>query len=242
MNLSLHRAAAGTAAVSRLRQSRLVALLPGVLLAVLAFLVVEEGLPRTVLLIAAAVATLVALYAISGRKVDFTEVMEVFGRGDYALAAPSLRVLAERGDVRAQTNLGYLYAYGLGVRQDSKLAVRWYRKAANRGYAPAQYNLAHMHRDGRGCERSEEEAVRWYHQAAGHDFAPALCSLGYVYETGRAVPRSKETAAGWYYKAGVHFLRDGERTEARTMLQAIERLSRDHPFASELRAQLGTKD
>jgi hypothetical protein len=212
--------------------------LPGILLAVLAFVVAEAGLPRTVLLVAAAIAVVVALY---GRKADFVQAMEAFERGDHAVAAPPLRLLAERGDPRAQTNLGYLYASGLGVGQDECLAVRWYRKAAHRGYAPAQYNLAHMYLDGRGCERSEEEAVSWYHQAAGHDFAPALCSLGYVYETGRTVPRSKETAAGWYYKAGVHFLRDSERTEAITMLRAIERLSSDHPFASELRTELGIK-
>lgn len=224
----------------RTRQTA-IALLPGVLLGMLAFLVVEAGLPRTVLLVAAVVAVMVALYAIGGRRADFAQAMEAFERGDYAVAARPLRILAERGDVRAQTNLGYLFSSGLGVRQDEILGVRWYRKAAHRGYAPAQYNLAHMYLKGRGCERSEDEAVRWYHQAAGRDFAPALCSLGYVYEIGRTVPRSKETAAGWYYKAGVHFLRDGERTEAITMLRAIERLSSDHPFASELRAALGLK-
>lgn len=241
MNLPLHRAAGGAAVVSQARQTRLLVLLPGVLLAVLAFLIVDAGLPRTVLLVAAAIAVLVGLYAIAGRRVDFSQAMEAFERGDYGIAAPPLRVLAERGDPRAQTNLGYLYATGLGVGRDENLAVRWYRKAAHRGYAAAQYNLAHMYLDGRGCERSEEEAVRWYHQAAGHDFAPALCSLGYVYETGRTVPRSKETAAGWYYKAGIHFLRDGEPTEAMIMLRAIERMSSDHPFASELRNELGIK-
>ncbi len=242
MNLSLHRAVGGAAAAPRARLTRLIALLPGVLLAALAFVVVGTGLPRTVLLVAAAIAVVVGLYAIGGRRMDFAQAMEAFAHGDHAVAAPPLLALAERGDVRAQTNLGYLYAYGLGVRKDETLAVRWYRKAAHRGYAPAQYNLAHMYLDGRGCERSEEEAVRWYHQSAGHDFAPALCSLGYAYEKGRTVPRSKETAAGWYYKAGVHFLRDGERAEATAMLRAIERLSSDHPFASELRTELGIKD
>lgn len=208
-------------------------------LAALAFLAVEDDLPRTVLLVAAAVAAAVALYAIKGsRKLDFAQAMQAFVRGDYAVAATPLRVLAERGDPRAQTNLGFLYASGRGVRRDERVALRWYQRAAQDGYAPAQYNLAHMYADGRGCPRSEREAIRWYHQAADGDFAPALRSLGHLYETGRGVAVSKETAAGWYYKAGIAFLKDDERAEAQTMLRALERLNSHHALALALRTEL----
>jgi uncharacterized protein len=48
-------------------------------------------------------------------------------KGDYAAAYEFLRPLADTGDVRAQFDLGQLYANGWGVRRDYAKAVAWYR-------------------------------------------------------------------------------------------------------------------
>jgi TPR repeat protein len=53
-------------------------------------------------------------------------------------AAKIYRPLAERGDVRAQNNLGILYDHGQGVPQDFAEALKWYRLAAEKGYALAK--------------------------------------------------------------------------------------------------------
>lgn len=57
---------------------------------------------------------------------------------DYETALREWRPLAEQGDPQAQTYVGRLYEYGLGVSQDSIEAMQWYRQAADQGYAPAQ--------------------------------------------------------------------------------------------------------
>ena len=44
-----------------------------------------------------------------------------------------LRVLAKKGDAKAQNNLGVYYARGEGVRKNLLKAVEWYTKAAEQG-------------------------------------------------------------------------------------------------------------
>jgi TPR repeat protein len=60
------------------------------------------------------------------------------------------RSSAEKGDAKAQFNLGKIYFHGQGVPQDYAEAVRWYRKAADQGYANAQYALGFMYHKGQG--------------------------------------------------------------------------------------------
>jgi tetratricopeptide (TPR) repeat protein len=64
--------------------------------------------------------------------------------GDYAEAARLWRPLAEKGDAKAQNNLGLTYRDGLGVLQDYAQALKWFGKAADQGDAFAQYNLGSM--------------------------------------------------------------------------------------------------
>ena len=58
------------------------------------------------------------------------------------------KALAEKGNVRAQYNLGAMYDNGEGVEQDFKEAVKWYRKAAEQGQVYAQSNLGGMYANG----------------------------------------------------------------------------------------------
>lgn len=51
------------------------------------------------------------------------------------------RKSAERGNVRAQYNLGCCYSEGDGVEKDKDEAVKWYLKAAQQGFAPAKEAL-----------------------------------------------------------------------------------------------------
>ena len=53
--------------------------------------------------------------------------------GDYAAALRRLSLLAEKGDARAQFDIGFMHAYGWGVPRDPAEAITWYRKAANQG-------------------------------------------------------------------------------------------------------------
>ena len=45
------------------------------------------------------------------------------------------RVAAERGDAKAQLDLGVMHCNGEGVPQDHRGAAKWYRLAAEQGHA-----------------------------------------------------------------------------------------------------------
>ena len=49
---------------------------------------------------------------------DLDAGMEAYHRGDFALALIEFKPLAEQGDAKAQSSLGYMYAAGQGVAQD----------------------------------------------------------------------------------------------------------------------------
>jgi uncharacterized protein len=65
-----------------------------------------------------------------------------YERGDFATVLQLVKPLAAQGDAVAQTNLGQMYQYGLGVPKDDKEAVKWYRLAAAQRNAVGQTNLA----------------------------------------------------------------------------------------------------
>lgn len=94
------------------------------------------------------------------------EPYDALRRGDFRVAAGLFYPLAERGDARAQYNLGLLYASGLGVTHDYQAALKWYRMAAKQGHAGAQSELAQMYSKGQGVSQDYIHAHMWYSLAA----------------------------------------------------------------------------
>ena len=92
-------------------------------------------------------------------------------RGDFRVAAALFRPLAEKGDPRAQYNLGLLYASGLGVTHDFQAALKWHRLAAGQGHAGAQNALAQMHAKGHGVPEDTVRAHMWYSVAVESSMA-----------------------------------------------------------------------
>jgi len=74
--------------------------------------------------------------------------------------------LARRGDARAQTELGFMYATGRGVPQNFERAVDWYRRAAEQGDPTAQYLLGLMYDKGQGVPQDAILAHKWLILAA----------------------------------------------------------------------------
>ena len=64
-----------------------------------------------------------------------------FGAKDYQTAFEIWKSLAEQRNAEAQFNLGRMYSYGRGVKENHKKAVKWYQLAAEQGNAEAQINL-----------------------------------------------------------------------------------------------------
>jgi TPR repeat protein len=112
-------------------------------------------------------ATVMLLAAtISGHAASLASGNAAFARGDYVRAARVLMPLAERGNARAQSMLGFMYATGQGVPQSYDAASYWYRLAAEQGDVTAQYLLGLAYDKGQGVPLDEVAAYKWLNLAA----------------------------------------------------------------------------
>lgn len=89
-----------------------------------------------------------------------------FARGNYVRAAALLVPLAQRGDPRAMTTLGYMYDNGFGVPQSYDAAVELYIEAAERGEPAAQHLLGLSYDKGHGVDQDLVLAYKWLNLAA----------------------------------------------------------------------------
>lgn len=123
---------------------------------------------RAIRAFAAALGVL-ALCCASGAKADALSTgKRAFARHDYVRAAPLLLAEAERGSPVAQTYLGYMYHYGLGVPQDYVLATSWLHQAAEQGEPTGQFLLGLLFDKGYGVPQDWVEAEVWLNLAAAH--------------------------------------------------------------------------
>jgi len=60
----------------------------------------------------------------------YEDAFATYSGGDYATALRLFRSLAEKGDPRAQSSLGVMYAKGDGVPQNYAEALKWLRLGA----------------------------------------------------------------------------------------------------------------
>jgi hypothetical protein len=93
------------------------------------------------------------------------EGARAFSRHDYPRAARIFLPLAARGDARAQTYLGFMYAQGHGVPQNYIKAAYWFRRGAEQGNPTAQYWLGLMYDKGHGMPQDVIEAYKWLNLA-----------------------------------------------------------------------------
>ena len=104
-------------------------------------MLVELRLSRRLTLSGVIVAVLLsASSAFAGASEDCA-AGAAYGQRDYAAALRLCRSLAEQGDAKAQSALGFMYTNGEGVQKDYAASAKWYRKAAEQGYARAQSAL-----------------------------------------------------------------------------------------------------
>jgi TPR repeat protein len=148
-----------------------------------------------------------------------------FRAGRYEQAFHLWKPLAEQKDVRAQTQIAYLYERGLGVTQDLTQATAWYEKAAAQGDAYAQNSLGQLYarkdpvkslkfhklaaEHGQAASQlalanhyrnkgEPRQAFELYQKAAGANLAEAQCRLGQIYENGGVVAQNPGLASELY--------------------------------------------
>jgi Sel1 repeat len=88
-----------------------------------------------------------------------------------------LIVLAEKGDVQAQSQLGHMYATGQGTAKNYSKALEWNLKAAKSGSARAQSNLGVAYGNGQGVKSDAVEAYAWWYLAAKNGSSAARSNM-----------------------------------------------------------------
>jgi TPR repeat protein len=128
---------------------------------------------RTNLVVLACVASLHA-WAADATDGEFRKGLTAFNRGDYSTALRVWRPLAERGDPRSESGIGFMYHRGMGVDVDDREAVSWLSRAAEHGQAEGQLMLGVLFYDGRGVPKSYVQAYAWCELAETNGNADAM--------------------------------------------------------------------
>jgi uncharacterized protein len=111
---------------------------------------------------------------------------------------------AQRGDPKAQFQMGDLCMTGRGVQRDPAAAAGWYRAAAQQGHAAAAGNLGVLYANGWGVPQSDAEAANWFRKAAEAGDPGSENNLGSMYIAGRGVAQSDALGAKWVSSAAQH--------------------------------------
>jgi uncharacterized protein len=154
---------------------------------------------------------------------ELDEAVAAAHRGEYAAALKRLAPLAEKGDARAQFDIGFMHAYGWGFQRNPAEAIAWYRKAADQGLGVAQHFLGLAYVNGEGVRPNEEEAARWFSRAAAQGFASSQYMLGLMLLDGRGLVRDVVQGYAWIVMAGQGGVRAAGRTVQRLPLAEAQR-------------------
>jgi uncharacterized protein len=98
-----------------------------------------------------------------------------YNRHDYPTAARLLLPLAQHGNPKAQTYVGFMFANGRGLPQNYVAAADWYRAASEAGVPVAQFMLGLAYDKGQGVPQDYVLAYKWLNVA-----------------TARATPRERD--------------------------------------------------
>ncbi len=127
--------------------------------------------------------------------------MKSFKAGDYKTAFEINSNLANRGDVQAKTNLGFLLLEGKGVEQDTISAAEWFLAAAKEGSAEAQYLIATLYASGNGVAQDTSEMLKYLKLSADQGYVKASISLGQLYLDGNLVSPDLKKAEQFFVSA-----------------------------------------
>ena len=104
---------------------------------------------------------------------------------------------AEKGSVKSQTCLGYIYRSGVLIPMDATKAAKWYRRAAEAGDTEAMYALGRLYFAGNGVPQSDANAAKWFREAAREGHVAGQAMYGYLCARGRGVPLDYALAWDW---------------------------------------------
>jgi V8-like Glu-specific endopeptidase len=172
-----------------------------------------------------ALAFLILVLGLAGpaTAAELDDAVAAAHKGDYATALRRLSPLAEKGDARAQFDIGFMHAYGWGVQRNPAEAITWYRKAADQGLPVAQHFLGMAYVNGEGVRPDDAEAARWFARAAAQGFAQAQYMLGLMALDGRGVPKDPLQGYAFMVMSGQGGVRSASRVVQKLALTEAQR-------------------
>lgn len=121
---------------------------------------------------------------------------------DPAQAAHWFQKASEQNYPMAYTSLARLYATGVGVSRNLKMAAQLYQKAAEQGNPQGQYNLGRMLLVGLGVWKDAPKGIEWIRKSAEQGYAPAQNQLGVLLIQGaEGMKESPYEALGFFLDA-----------------------------------------
>ncbi len=122
-----------------------------------------------------------------------------------------LAALANGGNVRAESALGFAYLDGTsGIAVNEAEGARWLERAANSGDAMAAYRLGTLYERGHGVPTNVAKAIQLYGIAAKQGNRKAMHNLAVAFADGAGVPKNLQQAAQWFTKAAELGLPDSQ--------------------------------
>ena len=150
-------------------------------------------------------------------------VYGAYQRGQYKTAFDLATQRAQdKGDPKAMTMLGELYANAMGVKRDYAKAAEWYQRAADGGDREGMFALAMLRLAGRGGPVNREEAVKLLASSAKLGEPKAAYNLALLYLDGQTLAAGRQTRGG----IAAHRRRrrqSGSPIRARDLLQGRQR-------------------
>jgi V8-like Glu-specific endopeptidase len=176
-------------------------------------------------MINATLALLILVLGLAGpaAAAELDDAVAAAHRGEYATALRGLSPLAEKGDARAQFDIGFMHAYGWGFPRNPAEAIPWYRKAADQGLQVAQHFLGIAYLNGEGVRPDGAEAARWFARAAAQGFSQAQYLLGLMTVDGRGVPKDPAQGYALIVLAGQGGVRSAARAVRKLALTEAQR-------------------
>ena len=108
---------------------------------------------------------------------------------------------AEKGDAKAQNDLGIAYLLGKGVEKNRKKAFEIFKKSNDQGNIVAGYYMGICLGSGDGVEQNKEKAVYYIQKAADEGLVEAENTLAGIYFTGEGVEKDEAKAISILKKA-----------------------------------------
>lgn len=112
------------------------------------------------------------------------------------------KMAADAGYLRALTNLGYCYYWGIGTKKDVTAAVDCFQRVLDKKNCEvASHNLAERYYAGEGVEKNYAQAIYLHQKAARKGYPDSITRLGYMRIHGEGFPKNEKLGVSYLRKA-----------------------------------------